>query len=103
MRRNEDRDLPILETADADSALPARMNSFGGFGVGGVDDVVLVYRQAARASEVIVFADKLAVLREDLNAMVVAVCNDETALGIELDRMRRPELAGTCSCLAYGS
>ena len=44
--------------------------------------------------------DELALLRQDLDAMVVAVGDDQPALGIELERVRRPELARSCSGLA---
>ena len=47
--------------------------------------------------------DELPRLRQDLDAMVVAIGDDQPALGIELERVRRPELAGPCSGLADDS
>ena len=98
--RNEHRHFPVFETPDPDPPLPARVNPFGRLRVGRVDDVVPVDGQPAGAAEVVVFTDELPILRQDLNAMVVAIGDNQPALGIELERVRRPELARPCSGLA---
>src|SRR5262245_33329463 len=79
------------------------MNAFGGFRVGRVHDVVLVQSQPAAPAELVVLADELPVLRQDLDAMVVAIGDDQSPFRIELERMRRSELAGPGSRLTDGS
>jgi hypothetical protein len=69
------------------------VHPFGRLGVRRVNNVAPVDGQPAGAAEVVVFADELPRLRQDLNAVVVAIGNDQLALGIELQRVRRPEFA----------
>src|SRR5207249_2407648 len=71
--------------------------------VGRVNHVVPADGQPADAPELIVFSEKLPLLRQDLDAMVVAVGNNQPVFGIELERVRRPELARPASGLANGS
>src|SRR4029453_9914571 len=95
--------ISVFEAPDPDSPLPARVNPLGRFRVGCVNDVVLVDGQPAGSAEVIVFAAALPVFRQDLEAMVVTVGDDQPALGIELERVRRPEFARACSSFADDS
>ena len=63
------------------------------FGVSRVHDVVAIDGQPAGTAEFVVLTDERPLLRQDLDAMVVAVRDDQLALRIELDRVRRPEFA----------
>ena len=92
MRRDERRHLPVLETPDPDPLLPSRVHPFGRLGIGGVNDVVAVDRQTARTAELIVLADELAVLGQDLDAMVVTVGDDQLSLS---SRIRARAASGT--------
>ena len=47
------------------------------FGIGHVDRIVAVDREPARAAELAIFGDELAVLGQDLDAVVVAVGDDQ--------------------------
>src|SRR5262249_60150526 len=88
MRRHEHRHLAVLQAADADALEPARMPARLRFGIGGVEHVVLVDRNPADAGELVKFADKLAVLGQDLDAVVVAVGHSPAALGDGLHAVR---------------
>src|SRR5690348_16719311 len=94
MRWNEDRHLAVFQTANADPPLPSRMDRIGRLRISGVDHIVPVDRQPADAAEAVVLADEAAFSRVDLDAMVVAIGDDQPALRIELERVRRAELAG---------
>src|SRR5258708_2569579 len=72
------------------------------FGVCSKKRIVVVARDAPRATELLVLADIPSLLREDLDPVVVAVGDDQPALRIELDGVRRAELARPCSGLADG-
>src|SRR5256885_1416308 len=54
-------------------------------------------------STVVVFTDELPILRQDLDAMVVAIGDDQPALRIEFERVRCPEFARRGSSLTNGS
>ena len=62
------------------------------FGVCRVNNIVRVYRQPAHTAELAPFSEVLAVLRQNLNSMVVAVGDNQPSLRVEFDRMRRAEL-----------
>ena len=98
--RNEGRDLAVLDAADPDALLEARIGLVGRCRVGDVDDVVLVDEDAARPAELLPLGEELAVLVEDLDAAVDAVGDEQPAGGIDRQPVRRVELArGRCpSC-----
>ena len=89
-------DLAVLGAADADAALPAVvvLRHRLGFRVGDVDHVVLVDEDAARPAELLPLVDELAVLIEDLDAVVVAIADEEPALRVDRERVRLIEFAG---------
>ena len=83
-------------------ALPMRMPRFHApcagltrarLGVGDVEHVVLVDEDAARPAELRPLVDELAVLVEDLDAVVAAVADEQAALRVERERVRLVELA----------
>src|SRR5215813_1811685 len=100
VRRHEHRHLAVLQAADANAPKPAWVHSRRRLGVGHINRVARVDCEPARAAELAIFADILPVLGQDLYAMVVAVGDDEPALGVELNGVRRPELAWARSGLA---
>ena len=65
-----------------------------GFGVGDIHDVIAVDDDAAGPAELGELAEELAVLGEDLDAVVVAVADIQIALGIHRQAVRHAELAG---------
>src|SRR5262249_14699721 len=75
---NERRHRAVPGAADPDPALPAVMvlgNRFR-FGIRHIEDVVLVDEEPARAAELRPLVDEIAVLVEDLDAVVVAVAEE---------------------------
>src|SRR6266853_1881619 len=77
--RNERRYRAVVHAPDPDAALPAVVIFRDGFrfGIGDIDDVVLVDEYAARPAELMPLGDVVAVLVEDLDAVVVAVADEE--------------------------
>src|SRR5580700_908963 len=74
-RRDVELHLAVLEGADADAALAARIvgvlaRRVFGFGIGDVQHVVLVDEDAARPAELVPGAEELAVLVEERDAAV---------------------------------
>src|SRR5262249_41583210 len=86
--RNERDDLAVLAVLDVahpDAALPAVVvlrHGFG-FGVGDVDGVLLVDVDAARPAVLRPLLDERAVLIEDLDAVVVAIADEQAAARVE--------------------
>src|SRR5262245_36983431 len=80
---DERGDRPVLRAADADAFLdPGQLVRAGvgaGFRVGDVDRVVARDRDAARPPELPPFVEERAALIEDLNAVVLAVADEEPA------------------------
>src|SRR5208283_2792898 len=78
--RNERCHCAIVHAPDPDAALPAVMVPGNGFrfGIGDIDDVVLVDEYAARPAELMPLGDVVAVLVEDLDAGVVAVADERS-------------------------
>src|SRR5262249_24941507 len=68
--------------------------------VGHVEDVVAVDEEATRAPELLPFLEKFPVLVEDLDAVVGAVADEDAALGVDGNRVRRVELSGRRAFLA---
>ena len=63
-------------------------------GIGDVDRVVFRDRDAARPAELRPLVEKLAVLIEDLDAVVVAIADKEAAARVQGNRVRHVEFAG---------
>src|SRR5882757_8547506 len=102
--RNEGGHDGIADAADPDAALPSVMvlrHRFR-FGIGDIDGVVLVDEDAARPAELRPLVDEVAVLVEDLDAVVAAVAEKQPSLRIHRERMRTVHLAGACALLAPG-
>ena len=93
---NERRDQAVADAADADAALPAVVVLGNGFrfGIGDVDDVVSVDEDAARPAELVPLIEEVAVLVEDLDAIVLAVADEQPAARVDGDRVRHVELTG---------
>src|SRR5262249_43828733 len=64
-----------------------------GLGIGDVDRVVLRDEDAARPPELTPLVEHTAVLIEDLNAVVLAVADQQPAARIDRDRVRLAQLA----------
>ena len=94
--------LPSLTLADANPPLPARVipRDRARLGVGDVDVVALVDEDPARPAELRPLLDEVAVLIEDLNAVVVAVADEQPPFGIERERVRLIEFARAGAGLA---
>ena len=71
-----------------------------GFGVDGVEHVVVRDEQAAYAAVLVVDVEQVPVLVEDLDAVVAAVGDEQPALRVEGEPVGRPELAGPEADLA---
>src|SRR5580700_7842935 len=93
---NEGGDRSVGRLADANAPLPAVVILGNGFGfrIGDVDDVVLVDIDAAGTTELRPLVDVFAVLVEDLDAVVVAVPDEQASARIHGERVRGVELAG---------
>jgi hypothetical protein len=72
--RNEPRDVTVFHVADPDAAFPARMGTHGvGLGVGDVNVILGVDKDAARPTELRPLLDKVSFLIENLDAIVISV------------------------------
>src|SRR6516162_1817920 len=94
----------VADAADPDAALPAVVilrHRFG-FGIGHVDDVVLVDEDAARPAELIPHIEQGAVLVPDLDAVVLPVALEQAAARIHRQRVRGIDVAGGRALLAPG-
>ena len=65
-----------------------------GFRIGDVDVVARVDEDAARPAELGPLLDERAVLIENLNAVVVAIADEQAPFGVERERVRLIEFAG---------
>ena len=90
--RNEGLHRAVFGASDADPAFPAGMTSHVRFGVGDVQDVVLVDIEAAGTAELRPLVEKLPILVENLDAVVGAVADKQTSFGIEGQRVGRIEV-----------
>src|SRR5258707_13192281 len=102
--RNESRHLAVLGAADPDAALPvgARLVDRARLRIRHVDHVVLVDVDAARAAELRPLVDEVAVLIENLDAVVAAVAKKQPAARVHRKRVRAVDLAGRAALLAPG-
>src|SRR4029453_12855473 len=91
---NERNDLSVLDVADANPSLPARMvpGNRTRLGIRHIDVVALVDENAARPTEVGPLIEVVAVLIENLNPVVVAIADEQSAFGIECQAVRLIEL-----------
>src|SRR5262249_3971562 len=87
--RYEGGDLAVLDAADADAWLEARIVARGRLRIGDVDHVVLVDGNVARPPELLPLSNELAVRLENLNAVVGAVGDVDASRRIERDAVRR--------------
>src|SRR5262249_50936442 len=92
--RDEGGDLAILGATDADPWPDTRVVFPVRLMIGHVEDVVAVNVDAARPAELLPLRDEIAILVEDLNAIVAAVADEDPSLRIDGDCVRRVELAG---------
>src|SRR5262245_40923889 len=82
--RNKGDHFAVVHAADSDAPLPvgAIARHAAGFRVGDVEHVRLVDVDAARPAELAPFRDEVALLIEDLNAVVAAIPDEEAAARI---------------------
>src|SRR5262249_47979885 len=93
---DERRHRAVLRAADANAALPRAVRGRDGarLGVRYIDIVVLVDVNAARPAELVPRVQQRPVLVEDLDAIVAAIADEETAFGIHRQRVRLVQLVG---------
>src|SRR5262245_38131417 len=96
----EGGDLAVLDAADADALLEARIVARGRLRIGDVDHVVLLDGNVARPPELLPFGNELAVRLENLIAVVGAVGDVDASHRIESDAVRRVEFARPLAVLA---
>src|SRR5262249_52063318 len=101
---DERGDGAVADPADANAALPAIviLGDRFRFGIGDVDDVVLVDEDAARPAELRPLVEVVALLIEDLDAVVLAVADEQPAARIHGQRVGNIDLARTGALLAPG-
>src|SRR5262249_2434611 len=99
----EGGDLAVLDAADADALLEARIVARGRLRIGDVNHVVLVDGNVARPPELLPFGNELAVRLENLNAVVGVVRHIDAPCGLQRATVRRVELTGRLAVLAPGS
>src|SRR5262249_51766715 len=101
---NERRHHAGLGAANPDAAFPAVV--IGGdrfrFGVGDIDRVIAIDEYRARPAELETLVEEHSILIEDLDAVVVAVADEQPTLRIHGDRMRNIELAACRPFLSPG-
>src|SRR5829696_3849197 len=100
--RNKRRDCPVLRAADANAAFPAIvvLRYRLGFGIGDIDDITFVDVDSARAAELCPLIKEFSVLVENLDAVVLAVPDEQPPSRIHRDRMRNVELPWSRALLA---
>jgi hypothetical protein len=84
----------VFRAANANAFFPARLVLAPGFGIGDVDSVVSGDEDAARTAKLFPGINVIAVLIEDLNAIVGTVSDEETPTRIDGDGVGRKEFAG---------
>src|SRR5215475_13019711 len=94
----------VARLANANAALPTVVIFGDGFRfrIGDVDNIALVDVDAARAAELRPLVEIIAVLIEDLDAIVIAVTDKKVSARIHRERVRGVELARSGSLLAPG-
>src|SRR5229473_3385709 len=86
---NERRHRAVAHASDPDAALPAVMVPGNGFGLGirDIDHVVLVDEDPARPAELVPLVEEVALLVENLDAIVVAVADEQPSARIHRQGM----------------
>ena len=97
---NKGRDLAVLDAADPDAILEARIRLIGRLRIVDVDHVVFVYGDVARPAEILPFGDEFTVRLENLNTVVSAVGHIDPSRRIERDAMGCVDLARRRAVLA---
>src|SRR5690606_40161954 len=92
--------LAGARAADVDAPLEAGIAPRVGLGVRDVEHVVRVDEHAAGPAELRPARDVVAVLVEDLDAVVGTVCDEQPALRVHGEAVRVAELAGAFAGLA---
>src|SRR2546427_12302202 len=92
----------VFRAADSQAAPPAIVVARDRlrFGIGDVNIVLLVDEDAARTAELLPLGDELAVLIEDLDAVVIAIADEEAFARIHRERVRLIEFTGRGAELA---
>src|SRR5262245_14415020 len=94
---DEGANTPVLRAPDPDALLDAGQLVGAGvgarLGVGHVDSVVLGDEDAARPPELTPLAEELPLLVEDLNAVVLAITDEQPAARVHRNGVRLTELA----------
>src|SRR6185369_3160759 len=100
-KQNERVNPARLAVADADPLLPSGILNVIGLGIGDVDLILAVEGNPARLAELGPRrGERLAVLIEDLNAVVAAIADEHTSARIDRDGVNRMEFAGCPAGLA---
>ena len=89
--RDENLDQAVSSAADPNALLKARVHLLVRLRVGDIDRVACVNEHAARAAELFPFGDERSILIDKLNAMVAAVGDQQAALRVHRDVVRRAE------------
>src|SRR5215471_6410907 len=102
--RNEVLDRSVLGAAHANTALPAVVIARDrlGFGIRGIEHIVLADVQTAGTAELLPLGDELAILIKDLDTVVIPVTDKQAALGVHCQRVRLIKVSGGGSKLAPG-
>src|SRR6267143_3014151 len=77
--RNEGSDSPVLHLANSHAPFEARILRHVGFGIGNVENVVLVDEEAAWAAELLPFREEHAVRVKDLDTIIGSVSDEYAA------------------------
>src|SRR5262249_23974595 len=94
-KQNERVNPARLGIANADPLFPPWILDVIGLGIGDVDMILAVEGNPARLAELRARRrERLAVLIEDLNAVVAAIADEHTATRIDRDGVNRMEFAG---------
>jgi len=97
---NHRDDLAVLSAADPDTALEAGISRCVRFRIDHIHRVVFRDHNPAGTAPLFPFRDVLSILIEDLNAVVVAVVDEDAALGIHCDGVRYIEFSGAGAFLS---
>jgi hypothetical protein len=81
--RNEGSDFTILHAANSHAPFEARILRHVGFGIGNVENVVLVDEEAAWAAELLPFRQEHTVRAKDLDTIIGSVGDEYTACRID--------------------
>src|SRR5258708_2121938 len=91
--RNEGGDFTVLHAANSHAPFEARILRHVGFGIGHIENVVLVDEKAAWATELFPFREEHTIRVKYLDTIIGSVSDKYTARRIDRQRMVDPELA----------